>query len=424
MTWDSAHSDALCHPGQSSWPLRDSQFPWHHLAWVGSGSDRETAQDKTKYHPLVAREHFVCSAPPCTFQLTLELSEPRMPQSWIKLLLDRETIAEQLRVAKEQEPSRYEAVTDSWAYQATLNLNTYLKNLLECSPGDARSISKRNKRFAVLFGPRCFGMFRELEFTENIDIRDGVDEGSFTPFPPPPAEGPCGATEIGTFRSYLEDVRSEVQCLIHKAGQAAEGPTIITPVLHADLGCEEVPNASTNALVNVQRYKIIGVLPNQPREAVVNAYKRQWELLPTRRRALVDSLMGIANDTGDELLSDYAITQSSVFDNQTHVPEINDDDGLVSQALNFLGLQTPNNYSAESLIQAFRRKLTQSPADATTARSMLLVIAQTSNDDMYQAQLLMEIDAKMSLETSRTILEISDADDPWQGISEAAKKKV
>ncbi|QPG93659.1 hypothetical protein C2857_001529 [Epichloe festucae Fl1] len=424
MTWDAAHSDSICHPNQSSWPLRDNQFPWHHLVWVGSGSDPEIAQDNNKYYPLLAREHFVCSAPPCTFQLTLEVSEPRVPQSWIELLLDRETICEQLRVAKEQDPSRYEGVTDDWAYQATLNLNTYLKNLLECSPEDARSISKRNKRFAVLFGPRCFGMFRQLEFTEKTDIIDGVDEGSFTPSPPPPAGGPSGATEIGTYRSYLEDVRSEVQCLIHKAAQAAERPNIITPVLHADLGCQEVPNVSSNALVDVERYKTLGVLPNQSREAVVNAYKRQWELLPNRRRALVDSIMGIANDTGDELLSDYAITQSSVFDNQTHRPGNSDDDGLVPQALDFLGLQPPNNYSAELLIQAFRRKLAQSPADATTARSMLLVIAQNSNDDMYQAQLLMEADAKMSLDTSRAVLEVSNADGPWQAVFEAAKKKL
>ena len=51
-----------------------------------------------------------------------------MPQSWVELLLDREAICQQLKAAKEQEPSRYEAATDEWAYQATLNLNTYLKS--------------------------------------------------------------------------------------------------------------------------------------------------------------------------------------------------------------------------------------------------------------------------------------------------------
>ncbi|TWU78238.1 ubiquitin-specific protease ubp2 [Metarhizium rileyi] len=424
MTWDKAHNDGLCNRSQSAWPLLDNQFPCHHFVWVGSSPDPEIAQDSSKYCPLLAREHFVCSAPPCTFQLTLEISEPRMPQSWVSLLLDREAICEQLRTAKEQEPSRYQGATDEWAYQATLNLNTYLKNLLESAPEDARSISKRNKRFAVLFGPRCFAMFRQLEFIEQVELRDGVDEGSFTPSPPPPASGPHKVTETGTYRSYLEDVRAEVQCLIHKAGQAAEKPTIITPVLHAHLGCSEVPNAATNALVNTERYKLIGVLPNQTREIVVYAYKRQWHLLPSRRRALIDSIMGIANDIGDEALSDYAIIQSSLFDNQTYRPATNDDDGLVPQALNFLGLQPPNNYSADSLIQAFRQKLARDPADATTARSMLLLIAQNSNDDLYQAQLLMEADAKMSLATSRAILDLRATDVPWETAYEVAKKKI
>ncbi|KHN97152.1 ubiquitin carboxyl-terminal hydrolase [Metarhizium album ARSEF 1941] len=413
---------AGCNPSRWVYELLNNNFTVCDLFERARHAKLESTYTWDHAHKLVMNGNQSYSTPSC--RLTLEISEPRMPQTWVNLLLDREAICEQLRIAREQEPSRYEAATDEWANQATLNLNTYLKNLLESTPEDVRSISKRNKRFAVLFGPRCFAMFRQLEFTEKVELRDGVDEGFFTPSPPPPAGGPSETTEIGTYRSYLEDVRAEVQCLIHKAGQAAEKPTIITPVLHEGLGCNEVPNAATNALVNVERYRLIGVLPNQSREAVVNSYKRQWDLLPSCRRALVDSIMGIANDSGDELLSDYAITQSSVFDNQTHRPATKDDDGLVPQALNFLGLQPPNNYSADSLIQAFRQKLARDPADATTARSMLLLIAQNSNDDMYQAQLLMEADAKMSLETSRAILELKPVDAPWETTYEAAKKKI
>ncbi|KAJ6440987.1 ubiquitin hydrolase [Purpureocillium lavendulum] len=424
MAWESAHADALCNQSQSQWPLQDNNFPWHHLVWVGSASDIEITKEHTKYYPLLAREYFVCSAPPCTFHMTLEVSEPRMGTWWVKLLLDREAICEQLRVAREQEPSRYEGATDDWAYQAPLNLNTYLKNLLESTPDDVRSISKRNKRFAVLFGPRCFSIFQHLEFTEQVIDRDGVDEGSFTPAPPAPSGGPSGTTEIGTYRAYLEDVRAEVQCLIHKAGQAAEKPTYCTPVLHKDLQCAEVPNLNGNALVNLDRYKLLGILPGQAREVIVNAYKRQWELLPSRRRALVDGLMAVANDSGDELLSDYAITQSSVFESQLQRQGTSDEDGLSTQALNFLGLQPPNNYTADSIIQAFRQKLAKDPAEAVTARSMLMVIARASTDDIYQASLLMESDAKMSLETARAILGLGSSDVPWQTAADATKKKL
>ncbi|KJZ77184.1 hypothetical protein HIM_03505 [Hirsutella minnesotensis 3608] len=424
MGWDQAHDDALCHPGQSQWPLQDNNFPWHHLTWVGSVAEADILTDQSKYYPLLAREHFVCSAPPCTFQVTLEVSEPRMSTWWVKQLLDRDAILEQLRSAKEQEPSRYEGATDDWADQAPLNLNTYLKNLLESSPDDVRSISKRNKRFAVLFGPRCFSIFHELEFTEQVTVRNGVDEGLFTPTPPAPAGGPSGTTELGTYRAFLEDVRAEVQCLIHKAGQAAERPTYCVPVLHADLNCQEVPDVGDNALVNIERYKQLGVLPNQSREIIVSAYKRQWELLPTRRRVLVEALMGIANDTGDERLSDYAMTQSSVFESQLQRQGTGDDDGVVSQALAFLGLQPPNNYSSDTIIQAFRQKVARDPTDAVTARSMLMLIARTSSDDLYQAALLMESDSKMSLETAGAILGLSPLSAPWQTAVDIAKKKL
>ncbi|KAL7951448.1 hypothetical protein V8C42DRAFT_304114 [Trichoderma barbatum] len=422
VEWEEEQSDFSCRQSHSQWPIGDTQFPWHHLAWVCSDEEASITHDRSKYYPLLAREYFVCSALPCTFQVTLEVSEPRMPPWWVNLLLDHETILEQLKAARKNEPARYEGATDDWAHQAPSNLNTYLKNLLEATPDTARSISKRNKRFAVLFGPRCFSIFRDLEFKEEIDIQDGTDEGSFTPTPPPSAEGPSGSTEIGTYRAYLEDVRSEVQNLIFKSGSTAERPTFCATALHSHLGCAEVPRAGADAVVNLERYKLLGILPTQSKEIIVNAYKRQWELVPSKRRDLVENLMAIANDANDDLLSDYAITQSSVFESQLQRHGGGDDDGIVSQALEYFGLSPPNTYSAEALIHAFREKLARDPADASTARSMLLVIARASNDDSYQMTLLMEADAKMSLQTSKTVLRLKNIEGAWETAVNATKE--
>ncbi|KAL7918783.1 hypothetical protein ACQKWADRAFT_316251 [Trichoderma austrokoningii] len=423
VEWEPDHSDVLCHATHNDWPIGDTQFPWHHLVWVPSKNDAEITRDRSKYYPLLAREYFACSAPPCTFQITLEISEPRMASWWVNLLLDQETILSQLNTARANEPVRYESATDDWAQQAPSNLNTYLKNLLESTPETTRSISKRNKRFAVLFGPRCFAIFRELEFEEQIEMNNGVDEGSFTPTPPPPADGIAGSTKVGTFRAYLEDVRSEVQNLIFKSENPAERPTFCITALHNHLGCSEVPHLDTFPNVNAEQYRLLGTLPSQAKEIVVNAYKRQWELAPSRRRELVDMLRIVANDTNNELLSNYAMTQSSVFESQLPYSS-NDDDGLASQALEFLGLSPPNNYSAEQTIRAFREKLARDPSEAGTARSMLLLIAQSSNDDSYQASLLMEADDKMSLETSKAILGLDTVDGPWQTAVEATKAKL
>lgn len=424
MAWDEDQTSSLCHHSQAVWPLHDNAFPWHHLAWAGSDSTGSIASDHCKYNPILARENFVCTAAPCTFQMTLEISEPRMRSWWVKLLLDHEAIRKQLDIAKEQDPVRYEGATDEWAYQAPLNLNTYLKNQLESTADTVRSISKRNKRFSVLFGPRCFSIFRELEFQEKIEEREGVDEGFFTPRAAAPSDGPSGTTEMNTYRAYLEDVRAEVQCLIHKAGQAAEKPTYCTPMLHGVLQCAEVKDVESNALINTDRYKLLGVLPTQGREIVVNAYKRQWDLLPSSRKELIDALLNVANDAQDELLIDYAVTQSSLYETQPRHQGLTDDDGTVSQSLTYLGLSPPNNYPAESIIQAFRKKLTDDPAEAATARNVLMMIASESQDDHYQARLLMEADQKMSLDTAKYVLGLSDSLDVVSAAGPATRTKL
>ncbi|KEY65418.1 hypothetical protein S7711_04316 [Stachybotrys chartarum IBT 7711] len=403
---DEAHSDSLCNPNHSTWPLPDNVFPWHNLVWVSSESETKQTAQQHKYYPLLATESFVCSAHPCTFELRLEISEPRLSSAHIQLLLDREAICEALARAKERDPAKYEGVTDDWAYEAPLNLNTYVKNQLESTPDKVRSIAKRNKRFAVVFGPRCYSLFRHLEFEELVQEANGLDEGSFTPVSPPPGTGPSGTTVIGTYRSYLEDVRTEIQCLIHKTSPAKERPSFCSNILHEALGCHEVTllGSTVSALAETDRYKLLGVLPTQTREIIVNAYKRQWDLIPTRRRNLVDSLIAIANDTGDEALSDYAMMQSSVFDSQTQQTGMDDDYDVAADALTFLGLSPPNNYSADATIEAFRRKVVKDPSQVSTARSMLEYLAKASADDVYQARLITAMDFKMTELEALTIL--------------------
>lgn len=424
MAWDEEHTSSLCHHSHAAWPLQDNMFPWHHLAWAGSASPGSMASDHSKYNPILAREDFVCSAAPCTFQMTLEISEPRMHTWWVQLLLDHEAIREQLDIAKEQDATRYEGATDEWAYQAPLNLNTYLKNQLESTAETVRSISKRNKRFAVLFGPRCFSIFRELEFLEKVEDNNGVDEGSFTPRPAAPSDGPSSTTEMNTYRAYLEDVRAEVQCLIHKAGQAAEKPTFCTPMLHGVLQCAEVKDMESDVLVGTERYRLLGVLPTQGREIVVNAYKRQWDLLPSSRKELIDALLSVANDAQDDLLIEYAVTQSSVYESQPRQQAVADDGGTVSQSMAYFGLTPPNNYPAEAIIRAFRKKLADDPADAGTARSVLMMIASESQDDHYQANLLMEADQKMSLETAKYVIGLNDTSNIISDAGPATRSKL
>lgn len=424
MKWDENHSYSLCNSTSACWPLPDDRFPWHHLVWVGSDSDASIAQDHSKHYPLLARENFVCSAPPCTFQVTLEVSQPRMAKEWTQILLDYEGNRKQLEIERLENPERFEDAKDEWTVQAPLNLNTYLKNQLESTPETTRSISKRNKRFCVTFGTRSFPMFRGLGFDEKIEMINGYDDGSFTPSPPSPPEGPNNSTELGTYRAYIEDVRAEVQSLIHRGTRQPEPPSFMTDVLYADLGCVEVTGVDIAPYVKTERYKLLGVLPGQSREIVTSAYRRQWDLMPSRRRDLVMSLMAIAHDSQDDYLSDYAIAQSSLFESQEQAPHIIDEDNEILQSLAYLGLKPPNRHGADDVIQAFRQKLAKAPGEASTARNVLMTLAQGSNDDMYQAKLLMETDTKMSLDTARAILGVDSGSDNGVVAVQAARDKV
>lgn len=407
--------------------MKETLFPWHHLVLAASSSDEEIQEQRTKYYPILSRDQFVCVASPCTFELTVEVLEPRMKSWWVRMLLDHETIASELKAARDREPSRYEGATDAWIYQAPLNLNTYLKNLIESAPGELRSISKRNKRFAVLFGTRSFPLFRDLEFSETESIQDGIDDGQFTPRAPEPANGPNGATEFNTYRAYIEDVRSEVQCIIHRPGHGQgtnEKPTIVTPALYVDLGCKDAPGAKGHALVDVERYKLLGVLPNLPKEAIINAYYRQWDVLRDQRKALVNSLVAVANDHTDESLSEFAMTQSSLFESFMEQLEAAQDNPL-NNALKFFGLSPPNKYSANDIIAAFRRTLVSRPSEASGARESLMSIAGASSDPEYQTRLIMESDSNMSLDTSKAIFDISpDEEMESSGWIQLGRKKV
>lgn len=406
--------------------MRDSLFPWHHLVWAGSEPDHMLEKYRTKYNPLLAREYFVCTAPPCTFKITLDVLEPRMGKWWVKLLLDKEAILQELQKARELEPHRYEGASESWAAEAPLNLNTYLKNLIESDPDKLRRVAKRNKRFSVIFGARCAEIFRQLEFVDEPSINEkGIDEGALIPKAPEPLSTPTSTTEPGTYRAYIEDVRAEVQCLIHKAGQnqdTAERPSFIISALHQDLGCQQVANLDGN-LVNIQRYKLLGVLPDQPKEVVVNAYIRQWELLASKRRELIEALVGVANDLGDDQLSAFAMTQSSVFESQLERHNTSDEEGLTNQALIYLGLSPPNTYNAETILKSFRNKVVQEPGDMSTAQNMLMLVAQASLNPEYQSSFLTEATG-LSFETSKAVLGFTASGSTWQNCHYKGTKKV
>jgi ubiquitin carboxyl-terminal hydrolase 25/28 len=153
----------------------------------------------------------------------------------------------------------------------------------------------------------------------------------------------------------------------------------------------------------------MGVLPNQAKEIVDNAYRRQWDLMPTKRRELIEALGQIANDLDDHHFSHYAVMQSSVYESQAPTQTNDEDAELTNQALIFFGLQPPHNYNADSIVLAFRRKVAHDPSDAASARNMLMLISNATNDEAYKNLLMVEYVEGFSLPTAKEILGLSDA---------------
>jgi ubiquitin carboxyl-terminal hydrolase 25/28 len=341
----------LCNTRGMSWPTSETQFLAHHLVWVGSLSAKEIEEKKTKYHPVVAVEHFACSAPPCTFELTLEISEPRMPMTWTRQLLDPERVRKQFYQAKIDEPERFADAKEDWVTSAVATLNTYVKDVLESG---GRNISKRNKRFHVVFGEGCYPIFRALEFKEEAVDKDGVAEECFVPASLEPTS-PDQRTELDTLRAYLEDVRSEIQNLIVRQGNTSSSVNLASAAGRIDkaLHCFQYPKVSSAADPDLAEYKILGVTPDCVRDLMLYAFHRQVALSPKKRRLLADSLGAVASQPPvDSFLQEAAVIEMTKPSEDGDEPE----SGMtLAKALRLL--EIAEGYPTELILDISRRKV-------------------------------------------------------------------
>ncbi|KAI6780794.1 ubiquitin carboxyl-terminal hydrolase [Emericellopsis cladophorae] len=424
-SWHQAHVSTLCSKAHAEWVPFEDRPCFHHLAYAGTEPGDVIDAERQDGSNVVSREMFACTAAQCTYTVTVDVCEPRLSTEMLELLQDEDTILKALNTARENEPDRYQVATDEWAKQAPLNLNTYLRNMLEDPPEKQKTISKRNKRFAVVFGPRCFDLFRYLGFAEEITLTEnGVDEGSFiSEYPPRPADA-WGPTEIGSRRAFIEDARSEVQALIHKKGvtfDEAQKPQFVNALIHELLGVEEILNLGDNELVQSHSHQLIGVVPGLHKIAIVNAYFQQWNLIPSRRQELIVALALVAQNHPDETLAEYAATQDSVYG------AVASPGSPLGKALALLGLAPPNTYDYGEIMAAYRQKLFEDPASISDLREALMALATDCQKEDMQLRLVVEGGGEsMTADTAMAVLGCPDAVTPiqWLGAAEHRLEKA
>ncbi|KAF9873449.1 ubiquitin carboxyl-terminal hydrolase [Colletotrichum karsti] len=377
--WDADRRVNLCEPFPHHFPPKETDFYLHHLVSVKQPPQHHDFT--SHYHPsiresLIAVEHFACSAPRCTFQVTAEISRPRLKREWVQLLIDQERILSNLKTARKESPERFADAKDEWCSSAPSTLNTYLRDLLDPKTLP-RNISKRNKRFHVVFGEECYAIFRAVQFTEESIGKDGVPEPYFIP-PTLEPSNPGTPTELNTLRAFVEDMQAEAESLITRNG-GNETRTEAGTRIYKLLQCLDFPR-NQNAHQASDAHRILGVLPDFNKALIFYAYKRQSSLSEQRRSVYAEALCKIAQETPDEDFQTQAVQELTMVGTLPTADHHGAGDDLQQQAYSFFSLQ--HTASRDAVISAYDKKVEHSPSQADLAKNMLQMIGRHRSDEI------------------------------------------
>ncbi|KAF6827624.1 ubiquitin carboxyl-terminal hydrolase [Colletotrichum plurivorum] len=396
--YDPDHVVCLCQPAPIHFPPKETDYYLHHLVRCvrpAHGHD-ETAE----YHPairesLIACENFACSAPRCTFHVSVEISRPRLKREWVQLLIDQQRIRDNLARAREHAPDRFKDARDDWCSTAPSVLNTYLRDLLD--KPNPRNISQRNKRFQVVFGEECYVIFKAIQFSEESLIKDGVEEPCFVP-PTLESGTPGTPTKLHMLRAVVEDMQAETENLICRGGKSGDNRSPAGSRLFKELQCFNYPQNKVIPRA-IEAHRILGVLPDFDKALIFYAYNRQSALCEERRPDYVQALRDIAQETADDEFQTRAIQELTMVERLPTATQHGAGDELEQQAYSFFSLQ--HTATDDAVITAFNKKLEHSPSQADSAREMLQIIGRHRSNE----RILNHASGPMDLSTAYRVVE-------------------
>ncbi|CAN8104847.1 unnamed protein product [Discula destructiva] len=165
--------------------------------------------DSTIY-PVIATVSFMCSATDCSLAVNIEVCAPRFSREWDSKLLDRNIVAERLKVLLTNDSRRFEELTHEDKQTRLIPafyLNAYIRDALLKEP---TRVSVRNKFYSALFTEGFDALFDLMGF-EKIKIEDELYMRLPSVDPPPPS--PC-PTPYSSRRARLEVIRAHLLCLL------------------------------------------------------------------------------------------------------------------------------------------------------------------------------------------------------------------
>lgn len=153
--------------------LSREDSPLHHLLLVRSENEKQyaarcRAEGIIQVGKVAEYDQFVCSSQSCRCRVRIKISEPRLPLDLVQAsLLEGSTVYERGRREIRSEPERYAGLTPLYPLQALSFLRTYIGDAQyasEQTPPKLKKISKRNKKYMLVFANDCDDLFEYLGF--------------------------------------------------------------------------------------------------------------------------------------------------------------------------------------------------------------------------------------------------------------------
>lgn len=425
--WDATRQHQLCNAGKEvsdiakPFPPPQDDYPMHHLVHDGGFSGDECSEHSAARHsPLLSRESYSCSVPDCSLVLSLEIHEPRLTIEWLDILTDTDRLRHRFMDARQSEPGRYPESYEQWIDTGPSLLNTYLRNRLE---NDERKISKRNRRFQVVFGSEMWPMFVLLGYDEVTLSRDGEEEEFFVPRPLEPVnEGE--PTKEGSLRFYIEQMQAEVESwVIRTKGRpdTSNSDIYAREPLERQLHCCHWPRTTPEpGDPSAAEFSLLGVLPSMNPSLIMYAYYRQVYTWPANKHLLAHSLAQVSTRISDDDLQQQAALEISMLE-EPQPAQHSEDEDLVWQAYTYFGIDASGIVAEHEITRAFRKKMNQGEDESSAARDFIRILGRHRNSRRLR-ELADNSHGQMSVVTAYDFLGASQNDGAYMIMRQADEK--
>ncbi|EFQ97440.1 ubiquitin carboxyl-terminal hydrolase 2 [Nannizzia gypsea CBS 118893] len=242
---------------------------------------------------------YSCTQTQCSATVHLKLWTPLIKRDWVSLLTDEDILKKRVDDALALEPERLEGIGRPTPLVVLTHLKTYIDNALH-DEQRSRSINVMNKKFTVCFGTGgepCKQLFEYLGFTLANDRWE-----------PPRPDTKALKPYTDPLNIFLDNISFELLVLITQRPQhetEGQGTSLaFTPSLsqfNQLLGSADYAKTSAfphSAQLKAPFYEHLGAVSDMSNELVIEAYRQQNKIIPSRNSYYLRCIRSIGHWRG------------------------------------------------------------------------------------------------------------------------------